>query len=62
MGLIAQDMEQALFDAGLTTQECAALCYSWDAEGNKFDYGIRYEELIALLIREVQLLKKKIKD
>lgn len=59
-GFIAQDVEQAVIDAGLTTKEFAAICYDIDEDGNKVDYGIRYSELVALLVKEVQSLKAEI--
>lgn len=59
-GFIAQEVEQAVLDAGLTTQEFAAICYDIDEEGNKVDYGIRYEELIALCVDSIQKLKARV--
>ncbi len=59
LGLIAQDLKKAILDAGLTTQEVAAYCEYIDLDGNVM-CGIRYEELIALCINEIQKLKTKI--
>lgn len=62
-GLIAQDVEQALFDANLTTQDLAAICYDIDFETQeKKDYGIRYDELISMCIYEIQNNKKRIAE
>ena len=61
-GLIAQEVEEAVVASGLTTQEFAAVCYETDEDGNKHDYGIRYSELIAILIKEVQKLKQEMKE
>ena len=61
-GLIAQDVEQAVLDTGLTTHDFAALCYNVDADGNKSNYGIRYEELVSMCIYEIQKLKKQVEE
>jgi hypothetical protein len=45
--LIAQEVEQAILDIGMTTEDFAALCY--DAETDR--YAVRYTELIPVLIR-----------
>lgn len=60
-GLIAQDVAEARNAAGLPGTEFAAFC-SWDMEGGSWGCGLRYEEFIALLIYEVQALKKQVKD
>lgn len=57
-GLIAQDIEEALTTAGLTSKDFAGLCY-WNKEDGTKGYGLRYEEFIALNIAETQKLKKE---
>ena len=59
-GFIAQDVEEAVLSAGLTTKDFAAVCYELDDKGNKNNYGIRYEELISLCVYEIQRLKKQV--
>ena len=59
LGFIAQDVEEALLNAGLTTMEFAGVCIGNDE--NK-TYGLRYEEFIALNTWEIQKLKAKIKE
>lgn len=59
-GLIAQDVEQAVLAEGLTTKEFAALCYDTDESGRKKNYGVRYEELVSMCIKEIQTLKAKV--
>ena len=59
-GLIAQDVEQALRECGLTGQDLAAFVKSPRKEGGA-DYGLRYEELIALCIRQIQLLRERVR-
>lgn len=53
-GLIAQDVEQAMFECGIDSKDFAALCYDIDENGNKTNYGIRYEELVSMCIKEIQ--------
>ena len=59
-GLIAQDVEQALVECGLTGQDFAAFVCAPREDGGA-DYGMRYEELIALCIYEIHKLQDKIK-
>lgn len=61
IGVIAQDVEQAVLDAGLTTQDFAAVCYDIDKEtGKKKNYGIRYTEFVPLNIWQIQKLKTRV--
>lgn len=57
-GLILDEMKDAMDAADIDTSELAAYCVQDEKTG---DGGIRYGELIALLIKEVQELKKKIR-
>lgn len=59
-GFIAQDVLEAINQSGLTTQDFAAYV---EFQNNNFggECGIRYEELIALCVNEIQKLKKEIK-
>ena len=54
-GLIAQDVEQALAECGLTGRDLAAFVRAEDG-----GYGLRYEEFIALCIRQIQKLKQRV--
>lgn len=59
LGLIAQDVEAALGECGLTDMDFAGLIRSPREDGG-YDYALRYGEMIAMLIREVQELKRRI--
>lgn len=59
LGLIAQDVEDALAELGISTKEFAGFVKSPRVDGG-YDYALRYGELIALLIREVQELKRRV--
>lgn len=62
-GLIAQDVEEAVIESGLSTKDFAAICYQIDSETNeKKEYGIRYEELVSMCIYEIQKNKARIKE
>ena len=58
-GLILDEMKAAMDVAGIDNKEFAAYCINNEETG---EGGIRYSELIALLIKEVQTLKKEIKE
>lgn len=71
-GLIAQDVEEALSDLGMGTNDFAAFMKAnkveMDELGNvtpiegEYEYSLRYEEFISLLISECQYLKSRIND
>lgn len=56
-GLIAQDIEENLADKGISTQNFAGFIKTPHDDDSGYDYGLRYEEFIALLIDQVQKLK-----
>ena len=60
-GLIAQDVAEAIDEAGLSTQEVAAYVVRRSNEEDEY-CGIRYEEFIALLIQQVQDLKGRVSE
>ena len=66
-GFIAQEVEQAIADGGLTNQDLAALVHGSEEEGGL--YAIRYAELIALntafvqkLMGEMDSLKQRVTE
>ena len=59
-GLVAQDVEQALRECGLTGKDFAAFVKTQREDGGA-DYGLRYEELIALCIRQIQMLRERVR-
>lgn len=71
-GLIAQDVEEALSDLGMGTNDFAAFMKAnkveMDESGNvtpiegEYEYSLRYEEFVSLLISECQYLKSRIDD
>lgn len=56
MGMIAQDVAQALADSGIPTSDFAGYIKMQDS------YALRYGEFIALLIWQVQKLKARVKE
>jgi hypothetical protein len=61
VGLIANELKDAIENAGLTTLDCAAYCAWGDGTGNE-TCGIRYEELVPLTIYEIQKAKRRIES
>ena len=57
MGLIAQDVEEAANNAGISVDDFAAVCIN-EVDGEK-RYGLRYSEFIALCIDQIQKLKTR---
>ena len=53
-GFIAQEVEQSLYNTGLSTKDFAGLCIEEDY------YALRYEEFIALNTDQIQKLKKRV--
>ena len=56
IGLIAQDVEQALLDSGISTSDFAGFIQIEDS------YALRYGEFIGLLIQQVQQLKARVAE
>lgn len=56
-GFIAQEVEEAAAESGIPTKDLAFLCI--DENG---DYGLRYEELIAIQTQVIQDLLKRVED
>jgi len=56
-GFIAQEVEEAAIDSGIDNKDLAFICI--DENGN---YGLRYEELIAIQTQVIQDLLKKVDD
>lgn len=67
-GFISQDIEDVLGPSGLTSTDFAAFIKSplTDKSGTiipgEYRYGIRYEELIALCVAQIQALKKRVSE
>lgn len=56
-GFIAQDVKDAIESAGLTTQDFAGLIIT-----DKDEWGLRYDEFIALNTHEIQKLKQRVSE
>lgn len=64
-GFIAQDILESLNKVNLTSQDFAGVCISktTDDEGVEHEScGLRYDELIALCVDQIQKLKKEIEE
>lgn len=66
-GFVAQDVEDALEELGLTTMDFAGLIKSprRDGEGKEtgaYDYGLRYTEFIPINTWEIQKLKTRVTE
>lgn len=60
-GLIVQEVIEALKEADIPVEEYGLCCAFGDPNDEKTEWGLRYEELIALCINEIQKLNKRIK-
>lgn len=58
-GFVAQDMEEALEAEGMSGMDFAGFV-KWKSGEDECGYGVRYEEIIAMLVHEVQELKGRI--
>lgn len=59
-GFIAQDVEDALKQAGIDTDNIGLVTFETDAKGNKTNYALSYEEFIPLLTAKIQSQQKQI--
>ena len=55
-GLIAQDVMQILYDMGLSSEQFAGLIYDEESDS----WGVRYTEIVALLIKGIQTQQEMI--
>ncbi len=61
IGLIAQEVKEAMDCCGIDSQDFAAYC-SWKDDSGNDTCGIRYEELVSLCIDQIQKLKKRVAE
>lgn len=61
IGLVAQDVKDAVLAVGLTTKEFAGYC-EWKNEDESIGCGLRYSEFVAMNIYEIQKLKARVKE
>ncbi|MBD5161425.1 MAG: hypothetical protein HDT14_05305 [Oscillibacter sp.] len=61
LGLIAQDVEEALEACGLTSTDFAGLVKAPREDGG-YDYALRYGELISMLIMKYQTLNARVAE
>ena len=59
-GFVAQEVAEAAENAGLSLEDVAAVCRNESATED-VEWGLRYEELIALCVKEIQALKLEVK-
>lgn len=59
-GFIAQDVEEAATDAGLTSMDFAAICKDENPNSKEDVYGLAYEEFISLNTFMIQKLMKRV--
>lgn len=63
LGMIAQDVEQNLIDNEISTMEFAAFIKSpRENEEDVYDYGLRYTELIPMLVDQIHRLKARVDE
>lgn len=71
LGFIAQDIEKSIFDTGLTRKDFSIITIDGVGFNKKLDtiedktkitYGLRYSQLHALEVRQIQLLKQEVKE
>lgn len=60
-GFIAQELDDAMYTAGISRKEFAGLCIN-AKDTLEESWGIRYGEIIPILTYEIQNLKKRIKE
>ena len=60
-GFIAQEVLGAMESAGIDPDGCGLCCAFGDKGDPETEWGIRYEELIALCVKEIQALKLEVR-
>lgn len=62
VGLISQDVEEAMEKIGISSTDFAGFTKSENKKDGTVSYGLRYEEFIALCIDQIQKLKKRVEE
>lgn len=62
LGLGAQEVEQAMEEAGISSLDFAGFIKSERPDGTGYDYALRYGEFIPLCIEEIQHLKARVAE
>lgn len=62
IGFIAQDVEDSLNNASISTKDFAGICISQNPDTGDKKYFLRYEEFIPLNTYEIQKLKKRVEE
>lgn len=60
-GFIAQEVRDAIADVGMSSDDFAAYC-EWTKEDGSQGYALRYTEMIALCVSEIQKLKARVAE
>lgn len=60
LGMVAQDVEDALAECGLDAYDLGALCKTESKNG--YDYALRYGEFVAICISQIQGLKTRVTE
>lgn len=61
-GFIAQEVVASMKEAGIPLEEYGLACAFGDPNDPKTEWGLRYEELIALCVKEIQRLNKRVDE
>lgn len=61
-GFIAQDVEQALAQAGVDTADLGLVTFEQDRDGSRKNYALAYSEFIPLLVDKFQRQQKQIDE
>ena len=59
-GFIAQDVEEAMSEVGLTPMDFAGLCKDKKEDSDEYSYGLRYDEFIPAILKVLQMQQKEI--
>lgn len=60
-GFVSQEVEKALNENGMTGEDWAAFCKTEDGNGD-YEYGLQYNEIIALNTHMIQKLTRRLND
>ena len=61
-GFIVQEVLDAMKEAGISNDEYGLCCAFGDKDNPETIWGLRYEELIALCVKEIQRLNKRVEE
>lgn len=61
-GFVVQEILEAMKEVGISNDDYGLCCAFGDSDDPETEWGMRYEEIIALCVKEIQTLKSRVEE